>query len=237
MANEVSEFIPSEATRTGWEPLRDLSYEEYIGIGKQIGKAEAACQWWIGDWYNAGHGYGDHAVACEEAGIDYKRASNCGAVCKTFEIPRRRGNVSFSHHQEIARIDDISTQEKLLDKCEPGPDGKSEIKNVKELRQKVAAFKGLPSPGVEAKYQDYTLEDWAVSMNTMLYVMSFKADFRKASTEDLAHHLLRNIEELASGSEGPAASFREQVLKLKEGAFRVVDALDFIDERPTLEAV
>ena len=237
MANEVSEFIPSEATRTGWEPLCDLSYEEYIGIGKQIGKAEAACQWWIGDWYNAGHGYGDHAAACEEAGIDFGRAANCGMTCKQFEFSRRRENVSFSHHQEIARIDDISTQEKLLDKCEPGPDGEPEIKNVKELRKKVSAFKGLPAPSGGEKYQDYTLEGWAVSVNTMLYVMSFKPDFRKASTEELAKHLLGNIEGLASGSDGPAASFREQVLRLKEGAFRIVDALDFIDEKPTLEAV
>ena len=237
MANEVSEFIPSEATRTGWQPLCELGYEEYIDIGKQIGNADAACQWWIGDWYNAGHGYGDHEKACDEAGIDYSRARNCGSICQKFEMSRRRDKVSFSHHQEIARIDDISTQEKLLDKCEPGLDGNPEIKNVKELRQKVAAFKGLPSPSAGTNYQDYTLEGWAVSMNTMLYVMSFKADFRNASTEDLANHLLRNIEELASGSEGPAASFREQVLKLKEGAFRVVDALDFIDEKPTLEAV
>ena len=237
MANEVANFIPMEATRVGWMPTAELSWDDYIEAGKKISCADSATQWWIGDWYNQGYGYGEHEEACKKAGIDYDNARKCAVICRSFELLRRRNNVSFSHHQEIARIDDISTQEKLLDKCEPGPDGKPEIKNVKELRQKVAAFKGLPSPSGDTKYQDYTLEGWAVSMNTMLYVMSFKADFRNASTEDLANHLLRNIEELASGSEGPAASFREQVLKLKEGAFRVVDALDFIDERPTLEAV
>ena len=231
MANEMTILVPNGATRLGWDPGVKLSRDQLVEVGRQISKLGNAERWLTGDFYSEASSYGDCKEICEEADIDYKTARNTAVTCRKFEMSRRRDNLSFSHHEEAGRIDSIEKQESILDKCE------REGLNVKQAREIVSAFKGLPAPSADSKYQDYTLEGWAVSVNTMLYVMSFKPDFRKASTEELARHLLRNIEELASGSDGPAASFREQVLALKEGAFRIVDALDFIDEKPTLEAV
>lgn len=232
MSNEVANFIPFEATRVGWTPSKELDWDEYISVGKDIACAEAATQWWIGDWYNQGYAYGEHEAACIAAGIDYANARKCASVCKSFELLRRRNNVSFSHHQEIARIDDVKTQEKLLDLCDPGEDG-PEIKNVKALREVVSSFKGLPPPTA----QEYTLSGWAVSMNTMLYAMSFKPAFKEASSEELAKHLLSNVESLFGASDNPAALYREQVVSLRDGASRVVEALDLINENPTVGVV
>jgi hypothetical protein len=231
MSKEISILVPNGATRIGLDPNIELSKEQLIHVSKQVSKLTDAGRWISGDLYLRLSKYGDCQKICEAADLDYQTARNIAVTCKKFELYRRRYNLSFAHHEEAGRIEDINKQEDVLDKCE------RDNLNVKQTRQMVSAFKGLPKPTEKDSYQDYTLERWAVSVNTMLYVMSFKPDFRKATTEDLANHLLRNVEDLASGSDGPAATFREQVLRLKEGASRIVDALDYIDEKPALEAV
>ncbi len=108
-------------TRTGIKFGRSVSIEDWQQAGKVAASAESGTQWWIGDWLNYGEGkpkWGDkYAEAVEMFDRAYKSLSDFKSVCASIEFPRRRGNLSFKHHREVAKFEpDI--QDEWLDIAE-----------------------------------------------------------------------------------------------------------------------
>ena len=60
-------------------------------------------------------GYGELEGICERFGLNYQTAMNSKSVCDSFEISRRRENLTFSHHAEVQGRSDA---DELLDWCE-----------------------------------------------------------------------------------------------------------------------
>lgn len=114
----VAPVIPG-ATATGLSLPLGLSYEAWEGIGRTLGEIASAHQWWLGDWWNYGEReYGEQASQAAEIGFrDPGSLSNIAAVAARIELPRRRGNLSFSHHAEVAYLD-RAAQDALLDQAE-----------------------------------------------------------------------------------------------------------------------
>lgn len=110
-------------TDKSWQPTTELTFNEWAAIGKQLGRAGRACQWWIGDWLNFGAPrYGEkYAQAVEITGYDIQTLANMAWVAGRYTPSRRRENLSWSHHQELATLDekdqnqwlDIAEQQKL----------------------------------------------------------------------------------------------------------------------------
>lgn len=83
------------------------SYEEWEECGKLIQRAGKAAMFWIGDWLWYGEKkYGDtYSQAIEDTGLDYDTLKAAKWVCGRIELVRRRTNLSFSHHREVASLE------------------------------------------------------------------------------------------------------------------------------------
>ena len=139
-----SPLIKTELTSIGWNLPKEINEDDWQQAGNFLVKVDQARQWWLGDWWNACK-WGDGKKACEEIGVDYQTAQDCGMVARKFQISSRNENLSFSHHKALCPIEEPAMQDKLLDWCLSG----DKRKTVRELREKV---------------QNYlTMKDWAES--------------------------------------------------------------------------
>ena len=100
-------------TQTGWS-LPDLTEDQWESAGAALVKLDRARQWWLGDWWNSCK-WGDGEEACKRIGVNYSNARVCGHVADTFQMLRRRNNLTFNHHREVCPIEDESIQDQLLD--------------------------------------------------------------------------------------------------------------------------
>jgi hypothetical protein len=90
-----------------------LTEIDWSSAGSFLVQVDQARQWWLGDWWNACQ-WGDGRQACEDMGINYQTAQDCGWVAKAFKFSRRKENLRFSHHKEVCPIPEESLQDKLL---------------------------------------------------------------------------------------------------------------------------
>jgi hypothetical protein len=89
--------------------LRDgLTFEDWVGAGRQISKISSASAWWLGDWLLYGEqAYGRrYRAALELTPFDYKTLRNYAWVARRFAMSRRRDSLSFQHHAEVASLTD-----------------------------------------------------------------------------------------------------------------------------------
>ena len=85
-------------------PDRHLDLPEWIRQGKSLGTIGRGAAWWIGDWVNYGSAkFGEkYARAARITGYDIQSLMNMAYVAARFHISRRRENLSWSHHAEVA---------------------------------------------------------------------------------------------------------------------------------------
>jgi hypothetical protein len=83
-----------------------------------IGRGSA---WWIGDWVNYGNAaFGEkYSRASRITGYDTQSLMNMAYVASRFDFSRRRENLSWSHHAEVAALSPAE-QELWLDRASRG---------------------------------------------------------------------------------------------------------------------
>lgn len=92
---------------TGLDIEHGMSIEQWLEVGDQLKRIETGIQWWIGDWINYGEKeYGEKYSQALDS-TDYTRGSlrNISYVANKIELSRRRDNVSFSQHAELAKLE------------------------------------------------------------------------------------------------------------------------------------
>jgi hypothetical protein len=106
----------SELTHVAWIADRNLSYEEWLRMGSRLGATARGAGWWVGDWVRFGAArYGSkYTLAARVTGYDTQTLMNMVYVATRFQISRRRENLSWSHHAELASLD-VDEQEDWLD--------------------------------------------------------------------------------------------------------------------------
>jgi hypothetical protein len=106
-------------TETSWQPVGEMSFEEWQEAGQKLGQIARATQWWIGDWLNYGAvTYGEkYSRALEATGYEYQSLRDMASVAGEFDLSRRRDNLSWSHHREVAALEPAQ-QEAALDRAE-----------------------------------------------------------------------------------------------------------------------
>lgn len=125
----------------------DLSYDHWERIGRQLQLANLAVQWWIGDWLV----YGEHrwrekyAQAVQQFGKAEQTLMNYAFVAKAISPSRRREEVDFSTHAEVASLDE-EDQERILAKA--AKEGTTR-KQVRREAEKVRRDK-RPTPDSDA---------------------------------------------------------------------------------------
>jgi hypothetical protein len=89
-----------------WRATEDMSFAEWLENGRRLGLMGRSAGWWIGDWLSYGnHVFGErYARASRITGYDAQTLMNMAYVASRFEVSRRRGKLSWSHHAEIAAM-------------------------------------------------------------------------------------------------------------------------------------
>jgi hypothetical protein len=90
-----------------WCAAEDMSLSEWLEYGRKLGVMGRSAGWWIGDWLTYGnHVFGErYARASRITGYDAQTLMNMAYVASRFEVSRRRGKLSWSHHAEIAAME------------------------------------------------------------------------------------------------------------------------------------
>lgn len=104
---------------TYWRPWDELDVAEWIIQGRRLGTIGRGVAWWIGDWVNYGNTkFGQkYSRAARITGYDVQSLMNMSYVASRFDCSRRRENLSWSHHAEVAALA-IEYQEMWLENAE-----------------------------------------------------------------------------------------------------------------------
>lgn len=120
-----------------------LKYENWEQIGHCIVQGRSAMQWALGDWLNYGESnYGEmYSQAIDMTGYSENTLRTTKWVASRFQLSRRRDNLSFSHHREVAGLP-AEQADSILDKAE------RDALPTTAVRELARAEQGLPEPEV-----------------------------------------------------------------------------------------
>jgi hypothetical protein len=95
-----------------------MAYDAWAAVGASITRITNASCWWMGDWIVYGEqAYGRRYVeAVEATDLDYQTLRNYAWIARRFQPSRRRTDVSFQHHAEVAALPEAD-QDLWLDRC------------------------------------------------------------------------------------------------------------------------
>jgi len=181
--------------RVGLEFVGTISEEEYEIFGQTLLQIDSAYQWIIGDYlaYGVNSNYGMAQQFGELLGKSDKTIRNWVYIARNVELSRRRDNLSFRHHENVASLSD-EQQDYWLGLAENG-NGKEgdehKIWSVKRLREEIAKAQGeeLESSNPVAVYERLA-DQFDTSLNKLL------VQYKKAKTQedkDNIRHVLENL--------------------------------------------
>ena len=95
-----------EMTNVSWSAPATLDFERWVRQGRRLGTVGRGIGWWIGDWLHFGNRrYGEKYVqASKITGYDVQTLMNMVYVTSSVEPARRREELSWSHHAEVAAL-------------------------------------------------------------------------------------------------------------------------------------
>ena len=141
-------------TQVGTKMLRESTQAEWETYGEILRRVDEAKQWAIGDWLVDGkrhYGDGLYKRAAEITGLSEGTLRNFASMTGMFELSRRRDNLTFRHHQEVASVKLIATDDDGLLYLSSEPDqakiaellaeAEKNDWSVVELRAAVQAYK------------------------------------------------------------------------------------------------
>jgi hypothetical protein len=96
------------STRTALYLRKELSFDDWRELGEHLLAVADSSAWWVGDWLLFGkRAYADrYKVAIARTGFDYQTLRNYAWVASRFAPSRRHEMLSFSHHAEVASLDE-----------------------------------------------------------------------------------------------------------------------------------
>jgi N6-adenosine-specific RNA methylase IME4 len=147
MEVKTLELPKCKVSKTGLVFDENLTYDEWELIGKQLQNIHKSIGFWIGDWWNFGEKkWREQAAQAIEFGIDYQTFRNYCYVANNVVLSRRRDNISFSGHAEVAPLEP-KKQDEILDKAEQNNLSSRDIRELVKETNKVAT-----PPLPEGKY-------------------------------------------------------------------------------------
>lgn len=121
-------------SETALEIPKDLSEERWLELGDGLRRLGQGYQWWIGDWMAAGEKrYGaTYATAEQLTGIDKSTLMGYRSVSRRVPKLVRTRFLSWSHHKEVADLDQDKQAKWLRDAADGGW-------SVSQLRSELAS--------------------------------------------------------------------------------------------------
>lgn len=140
-SNLISLPFSDGLTPTSYELPEKLSADQWLEVGRALGKADRSLMWWIGDWWAYGeHEYGDRAAIVKSddwEGPKFQTCMDAAWVCRRFETSSRDEVVSFRKHRAIASIDN---EQMRLDVLKWTAENDATIKEIEAKVKEVRAF-------------------------------------------------------------------------------------------------
>jgi hypothetical protein len=93
--------------KSGLLLARGIGFGKWEAIGQQLLSVNESTTWWIADWI----AYGEltfqdrYREAVQRTSLNYQTLRNYVWVARRFDLSRRRDNLSFGHHAEVAALD------------------------------------------------------------------------------------------------------------------------------------
>lgn len=94
-------------TPTGLRFPGEVAFEVWERAGERISRIVSSAAWYLGDWLVYGQErYDDrYRRVVASIGLDYQTLRNYAWVARNVEYGRRRSDLSFQHHAEVASLD------------------------------------------------------------------------------------------------------------------------------------
>lgn len=130
--NQDIEYCGFVLHKNGMSPVGSPTFEQWEEIGRFIKKSSRSVQFWLGDWINYGENvFGEkYSQALEETDYTLGTLQNTAWVSSKIDPSRRRDNLSFGHHQNVAHLGE-GEQERWLTIAE------EEMLTVREMRDRI----------------------------------------------------------------------------------------------------
>ncbi len=132
----------ARVSATGLYMPDDLPFDEWATMGDALSQAEKCIHWWIGDWWRFGEKkYGERKAIIEADdwnGPSYKTCRNAASVAGKFELSRRRDNLTFNHHAEVAALTK-GEADRLLNWSQESISVTGKPRTIEDLRKAVRA--------------------------------------------------------------------------------------------------
>jgi hypothetical protein len=108
-----------EVKKSGMVFSGKLALRDWESIGECLNSMADSATWWIADWLLFGESaYMErYEEAIRRTSLSYQTLRNYAWVARRFELSRRRDNLSFGHHAEVAALS-LPEQEFWLRKTE-----------------------------------------------------------------------------------------------------------------------
>ena len=99
--------IPGTVTPTSLQLQGIMPFSKYLDAARLLGKIGHGVPWWCGDLLNYGEArYGERYAQAEAVmGLDAGTLANIASVCSRVDPSRRREQLSFAHHAEVAKLE------------------------------------------------------------------------------------------------------------------------------------
>lgn len=105
-------------TPTGIDIPADITPDEWTKLGLLFYRVKNSLKWWMGDWINKHRTeWGEMFVEARKlTRLSYGTLRNIASVAKAIKLSRRRDNLSWSHHVEVAGLS-TELQDHWLDRA------------------------------------------------------------------------------------------------------------------------
>ena len=185
--------------RVGLEFVGTVSEEEYEIFGQTLLQIDTAYQWIVGDYlaYGVENNYGMAKDFAEKLDRSEGTINNWTSISRLVTFSRRRENLSFKHHVEVAPFSP-EQQDYWLSLAENGNSKEGDehkIWSVKRLREEIAKAQGeeLESSNSVAVYERLA-DQFDNGLNKLL------VQYKKAKTQRDKENIRRVIQNLVDGA-------------------------------------
>lgn len=130
-------------------PRKNLTVSEWSEMGQFLERADSGVQWWIGDWLRYGEDrprWGSrYAEEIEKWQLSGQRIIVLKLVAKSIQLLRRRSNLTFKHHEEVASLSE-KQQDHWLGKAEKNKWSAGKLRSELRLDRQRRLLASSPLP-------------------------------------------------------------------------------------------
>jgi hypothetical protein len=138
----------------------DLSLPRWQAIGVRIGAVAGTSAWWLADWAAYGedrYGAARYREAVTSTGFTRQTLRNYAWVARRFQVSRRRDELSFAHHAEVASLAEAE-QDSWLDRAARGGWSRTELRRRLRAERMLQDERSLELPDWRITVADRAVE-------------------------------------------------------------------------------